>query len=70
MTLIIGITGGLGSGKTTFVNYIKKKKFIVHDSDEVVSSIYNHPTPNFKKHLVKIGLKNSIKKKTKSIKKL
>ena len=34
--IIIGLTGGIASGKTTITNLLKKKKFAVHDSDSVV----------------------------------
>ena len=43
MTKIVGITGGIGSGKTTFSNYLKKIGFLVHESDIVVSEIYTKP---------------------------
>ena len=47
MTKIVGITGGIGSGKTTFSNYLKKLGFVVHESDTVVSEIYNNPKKQF-----------------------
>jgi Dephospho-CoA kinase len=37
MTLVIGITGGIGAGKSTLSQHLKSKKGPVHDSDEVVS---------------------------------
>jgi dephospho-CoA kinase len=43
MTKLVGITGGIGSGKTTFSNHLKKLGFVVHESDTVVSEIYNNP---------------------------
>jgi dephospho-CoA kinase len=43
MTKLIGITGGIGSGKTTFSNHLKKLGYVVHESDVVVSEIYNNP---------------------------
>ena len=39
----IGITGGIASGKTTIINFIKKKKIPTHDSDAVVKNLYNKP---------------------------
>ena len=47
MTKIIGITGGIGSGKTTLSNYLKKIGFKVHESDKVVADMYKQPTKNF-----------------------
>ena len=34
--IILGLTGGIASGKTTIVNFLKKKKLAIHDSDAVV----------------------------------
>ncbi len=47
MTKIIGITGGIGCGKTTLTEYLKKNDFMVHESDKVVSQIYNKPKKKF-----------------------
>ena len=47
MTKIIAITGGIGSGKTTFSNHLKKLGFLVHESDKVVSEIYTKPKKQF-----------------------
>ena len=47
MTKIVGITGGIGSGKTTFSNHLKKLGFLVHESDMVVSEIYTKPKKQF-----------------------
>ena len=47
MTKIIGITGGIASGKTTFSNHLKKLGFLVHESDKVVSEIYTKPKKQF-----------------------
>ena len=47
MTKIVGITGGIGSGKTTFSNHLKKLGYVVHESDVIVSEIYNNPKKNF-----------------------
>ena len=64
MTKIIGLTGGIASGKTTIVNFLKKKKYAIHDSDAVVKKIYSFPKPSFIKYLKNIGLSDSIKKRT------
>ena len=47
MTKIIGITGGIGSGKTTFSNHLKKLGYFVHESDLIVSEIYTKPNKQF-----------------------
>ena len=47
MTKLIAITGGIGSGKTTFSNHLKKLGFLVHESDKVVSEIYTKPKKQF-----------------------
>ena len=48
---IIGITGGIGSGKSTISDYFKKKGYPMHDSDAVVSEIYKKPNNSFLKLL-------------------
>ena len=63
MTIIVGITGGIGSGKSTLSKEIRKKNFKLLDSDEIVANIYNKPTKSFIKYLKKIELGNSIKGK-------
>ena len=47
MTKLVGITGGIGSGKTTFSNHLKKLGYLVHESDLVVSQIYTKPKKQF-----------------------
>ena len=47
MTKLVGITVGIGSGKTTFSNHLKKLGYVVHESDAVVSEIYNNPKKQF-----------------------
>ena len=59
--IVIGLTGGIASGKTTITNFLKKKNFAVHDSDAVIKKIYSKPKPKFLSYLKKINLKNSIK---------
>ncbi len=53
MTKIIGITGGIGSGKTTLSEYLKRNKFAVHESDKIVSKMYNKPNETFLRFLKK-----------------
>ena len=59
----ICITGGIGSGKSTFVNHLNKKNFKIHDSDKVVKNIYKKPSRSFIKLLKSLGLESAIKKK-------
>ena len=47
MTKLVGITGGIGSGKTTLSNHLKKLGYLVHESDSVVSEMYTKPKKQF-----------------------
>ena len=47
MTKLVAITGGIGSGKTTFSNHLKKLGYLVHESDAVVSEMYTKPKKQF-----------------------
>ena len=38
--IIIGITGSMGMGKTTFSNFFLKKNIPVFDADQEVNNIY------------------------------
>ena len=38
--MIIGLTGPTGSGKSEISKYLKKKGFLVIDSDEIVRNLY------------------------------
>ena len=61
--IVVGLTGGIASGKTTISIFLKKKRFSVHDSDFVVKKIYSNPTSGFLKYLKSINLSNSIRGK-------
>tara|TARA_Y100000590_G_scaffold416497_1_gene515284 strand:- start:7989 stop:8594 length:606 start_codon:yes stop_codon:yes gene_type:complete len=61
MTIIIGLTGGIATGKTTISNFLKKKKYSVHDSDAIVKKMYASPSAGFIKHLKNNGFLSSIK---------
>ena len=63
MTKTIAITGGIGSGKSTFCSKLKEKGFKIHSSDEQVAKIYKNPEKKFVTYLRTIGLSNSISKK-------
>ena len=59
--IIVGLTGGIASGKTTATNFLKKKKMKIHDSDLVVKNIYSKPPLNFTNYLKKINLASALK---------
>ena len=61
MTKIVGITGGIGSGKTTVSKHLKKLGFLVHESDAVVSEIYTKPKKNFLSFIKEKISQNAIK---------
>ena len=61
MTLLVGITGGIGSGKSTLCKYLESKNFKVHDSDKEVSLLYKNPTEKFINFLKKNGFNEAIK---------
>ena len=63
MTKTIAITGGIGSGKSTFCSKLKEKGFKIHSSDEQVAKIYKNPEKKFVTYLRTIGLYKSISKK-------
>ena len=59
--IVVGITGGIATGKTTITNFLKKNKFAVHDSDAFVRTMYFKPAPAFIKYLKGIGLSKATK---------
>ena len=63
MTKTVAITGGIGSGKSTFCSKLKEKGFKIHSSDEQVAKIYKNPEKKFVTYLRTIGLSKSISKK-------
>ena len=68
MKIIIGITGGIGSGKTTLSEHLKKIGFLVHESDQAVSLMYTKPNKSFidfikEKISIKAVKKNKVNKK-------
>ena len=63
MTKTIAVTGGIGSGKSTFCSKLKEKSFKIHSSDEQVAKIYKSPDIKFVTYLRAIGLSKSISKK-------
>ena len=51
--IVVGLTGGIASGKSTILKHIKKLKIPIHDSDKVVSFLYKKPTQKFLAELFK-----------------
>jgi len=45
---VIGITGGIASGKSSFASYLKKHKFYTLSSDEIVSNLYKKGSAGYK----------------------
>ena len=60
---IIGLTGGIASGKTTIINFLKKKKLAIHESDQIVNKLYSLPNKKFLNYLKKNNFSNAITKK-------
>ena len=56
MTKIVGLTGGICSGKSMIAEYINKLKIQIHDSDKAVMNLYKNPSSRFKSRLSQIGL--------------
>ncbi len=61
MTKVVCITGGIGSGKTTLSEYLKKKGYLVHESDKIVAEMYQKPETLFKNYLKKNISKEVVK---------
>ena len=53
MTKTIAITGGIGSGKSTFCSKLKEKGFKIHSSDDQVAKIYKNPDKYFTDDIMK-----------------
>lgn len=62
--IIVGLTGGIASGKTTITNYLKKKRIPTHESDAVVRNLYRNKSRKFLNHLKQIGLRKALKPNT------
>tara|TARA_Y100001936_G_C15819372_1_gene530860 strand:+ start:165 stop:761 length:597 start_codon:yes stop_codon:yes gene_type:complete len=61
MTTLIAITGGIGSGKSTFSKEVVKRGFKLIDSDKQVDKIYKKPSKEFLRFLKKNHLKEAVK---------
>ena len=62
MTIVVGITGGIASGKTFVSKIIKLKKIPIHESDNVVRGLYKNPNQKTIKFLHRVNLSHSVKK--------
>lgn len=77
--ILVGITGGIASGKSVFTNYIEQKGYLVLDSDKIVFSLWESDKPlhkflksefglsvedlNYKTKLSKIIFSDEVKRK-------
>ena len=61
MTIFVGLTGGIATGKSTISKFLTKKGFVVHDSDLVVKKLYLKPNKGLFNIIKKIGLSYAIK---------
>ena len=69
--IIVGLTGGIGSGKSTVAKDFKKLKIPVFDSDQEVKKLYTTKDPDLIKAIKKIDKnKNTLGKKRINRKKL
>ena len=68
--IVIGLTGGIGSGKSTITKYLKNKRIPVFDSDYEVGLLYKNKNKDLIAVIKKITDTNQIIKKTKINKKL
>ena len=59
----VGITGGIGSGKSTLSKYLKKNGYPLHDADAFVSKLYEKPNKTFLTILKGFGDNKIIKDK-------
>ena len=61
--IVVGLTGGIASGKSFVTKYLHTLKFPVHESDGVITNLYNSYDKNFVNFLFKNGFKNSLLKR-------
>ena len=60
MTIIVGITGGIASGKSFISKYLKELKIPTHESDKIVGNLYKNPKKDFLIFLKKNGFNNAV----------
>ena len=51
--VVVGLTGGIASGKSFVVKYLKRLKIPSHDSDNAIDLLYKKPSKLFLKYLEK-----------------
>ena len=56
--IVVGLTGGIASGKSFVAKYLKSLGISVHDSDEVVSTLYTSHNKKFINFLLKNNFEN------------
>lgn len=61
--IIVGLTGGIASGKSFVVSYLKRLGYSTHESDKVVLELYESRDKNLVTFLTKNGFKESVLKK-------
>ena len=61
--IVVGLTGGIASGKSFVLKYLIKHKIPTHDSDSSVDDFYKKPSYKFLKYLIKEGFEEAIKNK-------
>ena len=61
--IIVGLTGGMASGKTFISNYLKTLKIPIHESDLVVELLYKEKNKSFVKFLNRSGFGEAITNK-------
>ena len=61
--IVVGLTGGIASGKSFVTKHLRTLKFPVHESDSVITNLYNSYDKNFVNFLFKNGFKNSLLKR-------
>ena len=58
--IVVGLTGGIASGKSFVVKYLETKKIPVHKSDQFISDLYASNNKKLLSFLLKNGFEKSI----------
>lgn len=61
--IVVGLTGGIASGKSFVISYLKEIRIPTHESDLVVKALYKKPTNSFINYLKKEGFEKAFLKK-------
>ena len=61
--IVVGLTGGIASGKSFVVSYLKKINIKTHESDQVVSDLYKNKNKKLILFLKKNGFEKALEKK-------